>query len=96
MAVVDGQRYLVSMLGDDVAWVRNLRAAGGYARLRHGTTERVRLEEIPVKERGPVLKEYVRRAPGARAHVAVDTDAPLQQFEAVAGRIPVFRVVAVG
>ena len=51
MAVVDGERYLVSMLGSDVAWVRNLRAANGHALLRHGSTERVRLDEIPVKER---------------------------------------------
>jgi hypothetical protein len=29
MAVVDGQRYLVSMLGDNVQWVHNVRAAGG-------------------------------------------------------------------
>ena len=27
MALVDGQRYLVSMLGENVAWVRNVRAA---------------------------------------------------------------------
>jgi len=35
MAVVDGERYLVSMLGTDVAWVRNLRATDGRALLRH-------------------------------------------------------------
>jgi hypothetical protein len=28
MAVVDGQRYLVSMLGEKVAWFANVRAAG--------------------------------------------------------------------
>jgi hypothetical protein len=26
MAVVDGQRYLVSMLGENAAWVQNVRA----------------------------------------------------------------------
>ena len=94
MAVVDGQRYLVSMLGADVNWVRNLRAAGGHARLRHGRTERVRLEEVPVPERPAVLKAYLKRAPGARPHVPVDKDAPIEAFEAVAAAIPVFRVVA--
>ena len=34
MAIVDGQRYLVSMLGDNVQWVHNVRAAGGKAVLR--------------------------------------------------------------
>lgn len=96
MPVVDGQRYLVSMLGSEVAWVRNLRAAGGQAVLRHGRTERVRLEEIPVAERAPVLKRYLQRAPGARPHVPVDKDAPLEAFAAIAAQIPVFRVDAGG
>jgi hypothetical protein len=93
MAVVDGQRYLVSMLGTEVAWVRNLRAAAGHALLRHGRTERVRLEELAVENRGPILKAYLNRAPGARSHVAVDKDAPLEDFDAIAARIPVFRVL---
>jgi hypothetical protein len=29
VAVVDGERYLVSMLGEKAAWVGNVRAAGG-------------------------------------------------------------------
>jgi len=94
MAVVDGERYLVSMLGSNVAWVRNLRAANGHALLRHGRTERVRLEEIPVGERGPVLKAYLQRAPGARPHIPVDKNAPLEEFEAIAAQFPVFCVLA--
>src|SRR5262249_46539631 len=94
MVVMDGQRYLVSMLGTDVAWVRNLSSAGGRALLRHGKTEAVQLEEIPVEERGPVLKAYVQRAPGARPHLGVDRDVPLERLEAMASRTPVFRVVA--
>jgi F420H(2)-dependent quinone reductase len=31
MAVVDGERHLVSMLGTDVAWVQNVKAASGRA-----------------------------------------------------------------
>ena len=94
MAVVGGERYLVSMLGADVAWVRNLSAAGGRARLRHGRSERVQLEEIPVAERAPILKAYLKRAPGARPHISVDKDAPLEEFAAIAAQIPVFRVLA--
>jgi len=96
MVVVHGQRYLVSMLGADVAWVRNLRAADGRALLRHGRTERVRLEEIPAEERGPVLRAYVKRAPGARPHLAVDKDASLETLERIAARIPVFQVLPAG
>src|SRR5262245_11567449 len=74
MVAVEGERYLVSMLGNDVAWVRNVRAAAGRAVLRHGRTEHVRLEELAVEQRAPVLKAYLRRAPGARPHLPIDKD----------------------
>lgn len=96
MALVDGQRYLVSMLGENVAWVRNIRAAGGKAVLRHGRREAVRLEEVPASRRAPVLKAYLQRAPGARPQVAVNKDAPLSEFERIAAAFPVFRVLTVG
>ena len=94
LAVVEGQRYLVSMLGDNVAWVRNVRAADGKAVLRHGRREEVRLEEVPADQRATLLKAYLQRAPGARPHVPVDKDAPLSEFERVAATIPVFRVLS--
>lgn len=96
MAVVDGERYLVSMLGDDASWVRNVRAANGHAVLRHGRREAVRLEEVAPAQRAPVLKAYLKRAPGARALVPVDKDAPLAEFERVASRFPVFRIARTG
>lgn len=96
MAVLDGERYLVSMLGEDVAWVYNVKAAAGRAVLRHGRPEPVRLEELEVGKRAPVLKEYLQKAPGARPHIPVDKDAPLAEFQAIAGGFPVFRVIAAG
>jgi len=90
MAVVEGERYLVSMLGEKANWVRNVRAAGGEVSIRHGRREEVRLEEIAVDRRAPVLKAYLQRAPNARAHLPVHKDAPLAEFERVAHRFPVF------
>lgn len=92
MVVVNGERYLVSMLGPDVAWVRNLPATRFRALLRHGRTEIVQLEEIPPAQRGRILQSYARRAPGARPHLPVAVEAPLAGFEAVAAQLPVFRV----
>jgi deazaflavin-dependent oxidoreductase (nitroreductase family) len=92
IAEVGGERYLVSMLGQDVNWVRNVRAAGGDAVLRHGRREAVRLVEVPADARAPVLRRYLEVAPGARAHVAVDRRAPVQAFERIAPQIPVFRI----
>ena len=95
MVVVDSERYLVSMLGEDVNWVRNVKAAEGRVTLRHGRSEDVRLEEVAPEHRAPVLKDYLRRAPRAGAHMPVEKDAPLAEFESVSPRFPVFRVVSV-
>lgn len=93
MTVVDGERYLVSMLGEGVNWVRNVNAAGYRARLRHGEVEEVVLEEVAISRRASILKAYLRQAPGARAHIPVSMAAPLAEFEAVAADYPVFQVV---
>ena len=94
MVVVDGQRYLASMLGDNTQWVRNVRASGGQAVLRSGGREDVRLVELPAGQRAPILKAYLQAAPGARPHVPVDKDASLEKFEKIAAGFPVFRLVS--
>jgi len=91
----EGQRYLVAMLGKDTGWVRNVRAAGGRAVLRHGGREEVRLDEVPPGARAPILRRYLDLAPGARAHIPVDRKAPLEEFERVAAQFPVFRITSV-
>ena len=94
VAVVDGERYLVSMLGENVNWVHNVRAASGRAVLRSGGREEVHLEEVPAEHRAPILKAYLQRAPGARPHVPVNKDAPIAEYEKVAADFPVFRVAS--
>jgi deazaflavin-dependent oxidoreductase (nitroreductase family) len=94
MAVVNGQRYVVSMLGDSAQWVENVRAAHGKAVLRCGGRENIQLEEVPVEDRAPILNAYLQRAPGARPHIPVNKDAPLAEFEKVVGTIPVYRVTS--
>ena len=86
------ERYFVSMLGEQANWVRNLRAEGGKATLRHGRTEQVVLEDVPVEERAALLKAYLKIAPGARPHISVDKDAPLEEFVKVAAAYPMFKV----
>lgn len=89
---LDGERYLVSMLGEGVAWVRGVRAAGGRAVLYDGGRAEVHLEEIRPDRRAPLLKAFLQVAPGARPHMPVDMDAPVEAFEPVAADYPVFRV----
>ncbi|HEV2654273.1 MAG TPA: nitroreductase family deazaflavin-dependent oxidoreductase, partial [Ktedonobacteraceae bacterium] len=89
VAVVDGQQYLVSMLGENAQWVHNVRAAGGRVVFRSGDREEVHLEEVPIDQRAPILKAYLQRAPGARPHVPVNKDAPLVEFDKIAPAFPV-------
>lgn len=92
MAHVDGRSYLVSMLGEECNWVRNVRAAQGRAVLRHRHATACRLDEVPPDERAPILKAYVNQVPGARPHVPVDRHADVSAFSGIAGAYPVFRV----
>jgi hypothetical protein len=93
MAVVEGERYLVSMLGAEADWVRNVKAVGGNVTLRHGRREKVRLEEVPANQRARILKVYFKRAPRARPHLPIHKDAPLSEFEQISSQFPVFRIV---
>ena len=93
MVTIEGERYLVSMLGAEVDWVRNVKAAGGDVTLRHGRREEVHLEEVVANRRALVLKTYLKRAPGARPHLPIHKDAALSDFEQVSSQVPVFRVL---
>jgi F420H(2)-dependent quinone reductase len=92
IADYEAERYLVAMLGQNVNWVRNVRADGGRAVLRHGRSEQVILVEVELAARPAILRRYLTVAPGARPHIAVDCEAPLSQFALVAPGIPVFRI----
>jgi hypothetical protein len=93
VADYEGERYLVSMLGNDANWVLNVRAAGGRAVLRHGGRGGdVVLEEVDVGARAPILRRYLDVAPGARPHIPVDRHAQLEDFERIAAQHPVFRI----
>ena len=89
----EGKDYLVSMLGERSAWVRNVRAAGGEVVLRHGRKRRVLLEEVPAGDRAPMLKAYVQRATSGRRHFTLKPDSSVAEFEAVADQYPVFQIV---
>ncbi len=88
----EGQQYLVSMLGE-CEWVKNVRAAQGEAQIISGRRRKVRLEEVPVERRGPIIKEYIRLAPGARPHIGLSTTATIADCQRVAPNYPVFRIV---
>jgi hypothetical protein len=91
-ATHQGRRYVVSMLGDNSEWVKNVRAGGGKAFIKRGRLSPVVLTEIPPEERAPILKAWSQVATSGRQHLPVPHESPTSAFEAIAADYPVFRV----
>ncbi len=88
----EGRRYLVSPRGES-EWVRNVRAAGGQAVIRHGKRESVHLEELPPAERAPIIQKYLREnAIATKQHFGIDPKADIAEFVRIAPLHPVFRI----
>jgi deazaflavin-dependent oxidoreductase (nitroreductase family) len=87
-----GRRWLVAPYGE-VAWVRNLRAAGKAALARGAHTEAIVTREVKPEEAAPVLKMYVTRVPITRPYFDVTPESDLGAFRAEAPRHPVFAIV---
>lgn len=88
----EGSRYVVSMLGDNSEWVKNVRAGDGKAFIKRGRARRVVLQEIPPDGRAPILKAWSQVAASGRQHLPVPPEAPVSAFEAIAADYPVFRI----
>ena len=92
IATVEGKRYLVSMLGPESDWVKNVEAAGGNVAIRRGRRRQVHLVLVPPEQRAPVLQEYVRVAASGRQHFPLRASDSLSEFALIAGRYPVYRI----
>jgi deazaflavin-dependent oxidoreductase (nitroreductase family) len=90
---VDGHRYVVGGLpGAD--WVANVRAAGEATLHQGRSTTRVRVVEIPVDAARPLLRQFPVLVPTGVSFIrnaGLVTGPHPDEFEALAGRIPVFR-----
>lgn len=56
MATEGGRSYLVSMLGENCNWVKNVRAARGEVIIRHRRARACHLIEVGVADRAPLIK----------------------------------------
>lgn len=93
IVTANGRRYLISPYGE-VAWVRNVRAAGGRARLTYrGRSSDVRLVEVPPAMAAPLLKKYVETYRIAVPYFEVKPGDPVERFVAEAATHPVFEIL---
>jgi deazaflavin-dependent oxidoreductase (nitroreductase family) len=85
-----GRRWLVAPYGE-VAWVRNVRAAGELELRRAGTAERWLAREAAAEEAVPVLRSYLRQLRlVVGSYFDVTPASPDAAFAAEAPRHPVF------
>jgi deazaflavin-dependent oxidoreductase (nitroreductase family) len=91
---VDGKEYVVGGLpGSD--WSANARAAGEGTLQRGRHTECVRLVEMSTEDARPLLREFPVRVPtgvGFIKNAGLVTGPNPDEFEALAGKCPVFRL----
>lgn len=89
----EGQRWLVAgYAGSD--WVKNVRVARWCMLIHDRVKERVQVIEVEDPEvRSIVLREFVRKAPGANRAYSISPNAPLEEYAAIVAEHPVFRVV---
>ena len=96
LLTLDGDRYLVSPRGEG-QWVRNVRADGGRLALLLGRRrEELTATEVPLAEREPILRAYLKRW---KAEVGVffdgvDADSSADELARIAPNHPVFRLSA--
>jgi deazaflavin-dependent oxidoreductase (nitroreductase family) len=89
---VNGKRYLVAPRGE-TEWVRNVRADNGLAVIRRSGAENVLLTEIPEPERPTIIQKYIgENAMVTKREFGVEPDAPIEEFQRIAGRHPVFLI----
>ncbi|WP_166909107.1 nitroreductase family deazaflavin-dependent oxidoreductase [Mycobacterium sp. DL440] len=91
---VEGHRYIVGGLpkGD---WAANARAAGEATVHQGRRDQRVRVVEIPVEQARPLLRQFPVLVPtgvGFMRNAGLVTGPNPDEFEALAGRCPVFRL----
>ena len=88
LASVDGERYIVAAFAN-ANWVKNVRAAGEATLTWQGIDERVRLVELPVGEREPMLRAFLTQVRGGVRFFGGRSD---EEIVASAERYPVFRI----
>jgi deazaflavin-dependent oxidoreductase (nitroreductase family) len=92
--IIDGKRYVVAGLPDS-DWAANARAAGEATLHTGRRAERIRMVEMSADEARPLLRAFPVEVPsgvGFIKNAGLVTGPNPDEFEALAGRLAVFRL----
>ena len=90
---LDGQRYVLQGYAR-TDWVANLRAAGTATVHQGRRAQQVRMTEVPAEQARPLLRQFPVLVPTGVSFIknaGLVTGPNPDEFEALAGRLPVFR-----
>jgi deazaflavin-dependent oxidoreductase (nitroreductase family) len=90
--VVDGKQYVAGIPGAD--WIANVRTAGQAMLQRGRRIDQVRVVELSDEEVRPMLRRLPTEIPGWVGFLKkadLVTDGNPDEFEALAGTVPIFR-----
>lgn len=90
---VDGRQYVAA--APEASWIANARANPDASISRGRRVERVRAIELPDDEARPLLRILPSKIPGWVGFLRQDglvTDGSPDEFEALLGRMPIFRM----
>jgi hypothetical protein len=92
LLTVNGTRYICTV--GETGWVKNARVVKAGTLQRGRLIEQVALNELPVEQRGAILREFPRQVPGGvqffERVVGIANDP--EAFAAAAAQCPVFRI----
>src|SRR5262249_7845601 len=89
----NGRRYLVAPRGY-TQWVKNALASGEGVLAKGGRRERVELKPVPEQDRPDLLKAYLDRFKlSVQRFFPIPAGSPVEAFQPLSGRYPVFEVI---
>jgi hypothetical protein len=91
VVALDGTDYIVAGYPSS-DWVKNVRSAGRGTLSRGTVATPVEITELPVDQRVPVLREFLRTIRGGRSFLTVDARATDEELAKAASGHPVFRI----
>ena len=92
---LDGKRYLVAPRGH-TQWVRNIEASSEASLVKRGRRQAFRFEPLPDEAKPGILKAYLERfKPTVQRYFPIPAGSPVEAFQPLAERYPVFEIVPI-
>ncbi|HYV06397.1 MAG TPA: nitroreductase family deazaflavin-dependent oxidoreductase [Blastocatellia bacterium] len=92
----NGKKYIVAPRGY-TQWVRNIEASGEASLVKRGRRQSFRFQPVPDEAKPEILKAYLDRFKlTVQRYFPIPAGSPVDMFQPLASRYPVFEIVPIG